>query len=413
MCIDSIRQFTPSEIYEIIVVDNHSTDGTVEWLKTQKNIRTIFNKKNEGFPKGCNQGIKAARGDSVLLLNNDTVVSPNWLQNLRDCLFSSEDIGAVGAVTNSCSYYQAIPASYQNLDEMISFASDYNAKNPAKWEERLKLVGFCMLIKKQIFRSIGLLDERFTPGNYEDDDFSLRIRKAGYRLILCKDTFIHHFGSVSFRANPELFSKFSGNANKFREKWGFYAETLEMRNELLGLIESAAEEEVDIWEIDCGCGATLLKLRQKYVNSNLYGSDSNEEVLKFAGKFAEVALADIKTDDVPYREKLFDYIILTVSLQDKNMMAQLFKKIVPCLKTNGKVIIRVKSTENTGNGQQQLSIKIHTDINSVLAEAGFSEIQILNRLEGAPLKGLTEAGYQEIVYEFGKATILTASVGSD
>ena len=82
LCIESIRQYTEPDAYEIIVVDNNSADGTVEWLKSQQDIQLILNSENVGFPAGCNQGIKAARGDSILLLNNDTVVTPRWLDNL-------------------------------------------------------------------------------------------------------------------------------------------------------------------------------------------------------------------------------------------------------------------------------------------------------------------------------------------
>ncbi len=78
-CIESIRRYTKQGSYEIVVVDNHSTDGTVEWLRQQYDIQTIFNNHNLGFPKGYNQGIEIATEDNILLLNNDTVVTQNWL----------------------------------------------------------------------------------------------------------------------------------------------------------------------------------------------------------------------------------------------------------------------------------------------------------------------------------------------
>lgn len=221
LCIESIRQYTEPNSYEIIVVDNHSTDGTVEWLQNQRDIKLILNKENVGFPAGCNQGIKVACGDSILLLNNDTIVTPNWLANLRRCLFSSPDIGAVGAVTNSCSNFQSIPCDYSSIEEMQRFAKQINNSNPGLWEDRTRLIGFCMLIKSEVIAKIGLLDEEFSPGNYEDDDYSLRIRNAGYRLMLCRDTFIHHFGSVSFgEQSAHHSSLLEINKGKFRKKWG-------------------------------------------------------------------------------------------------------------------------------------------------------------------------------------------------
>lgn len=221
LCIESIRQYTVPDSYEIIVIDNHSTDGTVEWLQSQQDIKVILNSENAGFPVGCNQGIKAAKGNNILLLNNDTIVTPNWLTNLTKCLYSSSDIGAVGAVTNSCSNFQSIPCEYSSVEEMIRFARQVNHSNPELWEERARLVGYCMLIKTEIINEIGLFDEAFSPGNYEDDDYCLRIRKAGYRLVLCRDTFIHHFGSVSFREQANQYnSLLEVNRRKFAAKWG-------------------------------------------------------------------------------------------------------------------------------------------------------------------------------------------------
>ncbi len=202
--IESIRKFTIPNTYEIIVVDNGSTDDSLTYLQMQSDVRLIANKQNKGFPKGCNQGIAIAKGDEILLLNNDTLVTPNWLTNLRAALYSAENIGAVGPVANACSNMQQIDIPYKNtispyiMNDVENFAYSYNHSTNSKWYKWMTLVGFCMLIKREVYEKIGNLDEIFSPGNYEDDDYSLRIRQAGYELLLCKDTFIHHFGSSTF-----------------------------------------------------------------------------------------------------------------------------------------------------------------------------------------------------------------------
>ena len=102
LCISSIYEYTEAGTYEIIVVDNASEDGSAEWLKEQKNLRCIYNGENLGFPKGCNQGLEIATGTELLLLNSDTVVTKNWLKNLRCALYSSPKVGAVSCVANCC-----------------------------------------------------------------------------------------------------------------------------------------------------------------------------------------------------------------------------------------------------------------------------------------------------------------------
>ena len=192
MCLESIRAHTP-EHYELILVDNASTDGSLEYLREQQDVRLIENKENMGFPKGCNQGLAIAEGDSLLLLNSDTVVTENWLANLKTALYSSEKVGAVSCLANYVSNGQQIPVPYgQDMEAMQEFARGLNHSTPAKWEKRPHLVGFCYLFRRELYEAIGGLDERFTPGNFEDNDYSLRIMQQGYDLLLCKDTFIHH-----------------------------------------------------------------------------------------------------------------------------------------------------------------------------------------------------------------------------
>ena len=230
MCLESIRAHTP-EKYEIIVVDNASADGSLEYLREQADVRLIENKENMGFPKGCNQGLALAEGDSLLLLNSDTVVTEHWLENLKKGLYSDEKVGAVSCLASSASNGQQITVAYgTDMAAMQAFAAGFNHSDPAKWEERAHLVGFCYLFKRAVYEIIGGLDERFTPGNFEDNDYSLRILEAGFSLLLLKDTFIHHWGSSSFRKKEESLQArqekelrygklLQRNMQQFFEKW--------------------------------------------------------------------------------------------------------------------------------------------------------------------------------------------------
>ncbi|VYU41755.1 Chondroitin synthase [Clostridium tertium] len=325
ICIESIKKYTNNN-YEIIVVDNHSTDGTVEWLKTQNDIRVIYNKENLGFPKGCNQGISIATGEEILLLNNDTIVTPKWLENLKECLYSSESIGAVGSVTNSCPNYQTISTDYASVEEMIQFAEKYNECEPKKWEERLRLIGYCMLIKKDVIDKIGLLDERFTPGNFEDDDYSFRIRNAGYKLMLCKNSFIHHFGSASFEKISKEYSELLiNNRKKFLEKWGFDPyHLIDIEKEAADIIIEKAKPNSNILHLGCAGGATLLKIKSELPSSNLYGIEEHKEVVSNIEHFANISFGNFEKLKL-YLENYFDNIIITLN---DNMMDDIDKIIL-------------------------------------------------------------------------------------
>ncbi|MEJ8552663.1 glycosyltransferase [Tepidibacter sp. Z1-5] len=342
-CIESIRKYTNKNDYELIIVDNNSTDETVGWLKKQDDIKLILNKENLGFPKGCNQGIQISKGDNILLLNNDVVVTPNWLVNLKTALYSSDDIGAVGPVSNSCPYYQTIPTDYKNLDEMIEFAKKYNLSNENKWEERLKLIGFCMLIKKEIINKVGFLDEIFTPGNYEDDDYSIRIKRAGYKLILCKDTFIHHYGGTSFKVSKGYSELLKDNEIKFKKKWGFTSrENMNIYFELVDLINEDKEKDFKVLDIGSGCGATLLYLKNKYKNAKIYGIDKNEKAINKAKDITKTYIGDIESIHLDSNEK-FDYIIMGDLIQKLKNPFDTLNKLKLYLKNKGKILISIQN----------------------------------------------------------------------
>ncbi|PFI78860.1 glycosyltransferase [Bacillus cereus] len=324
-CIDSIRKYTDQQKYELIVVDNASTDGTVKWLKQQQDILLIENTENMGFPKGCNQGIRKAKGKNILLLNNDVVVTKNWLKNLLTCLYADKDTAAVGPVTNSASYYSAIPTFYTNIKEMQEFASGFNQSSSEKWEERMKLIGFCMLIKKTVLDEIGLLDERFTPGNYEDDDISLRIYEKGYKLFLCKDTFIHHYGSTSWKEDNINFSiVLNKNSKKFYEKWGFSEENLFIHYDLLEIadrvVADVPQEGMNILYIGAGCGATLLEIKRRYPEASICGLESNEKAAVFANKIAPTICIEYNKLNEVLEKKKFQVVFLSSPIEPDQLM---------------------------------------------------------------------------------------------
>lgn len=301
--IESIRQHTEKGSYEIIVVDNGSQDGSVEWLQQQDDVKLIANPENAGFPKGCNQGMEIAKGQEILLLNNDTVVTANWLSNLRQALYSAPGIGAVGPVTNNSSNLQKIEVPYPNENDaeamaaMQRFAAGYNKSDPDKWHKWMMLVGFCMLFKREVYGQIGGMDEAYSPGNYEDDDYNLRIRKAGYEILLCKDTFIHHFGSKTFgtflKEEKERYD--AGLARKrsyFCQKWNLKYDTYHYyRNFLLDM--GGIDEPWRIIEFEACSTMDLYILGSLCPKGEITGTTSHEEDLHIGCSYPLVYAADL------------------------------------------------------------------------------------------------------------------------
>ena len=219
-CIDSIVENTASP-YEIIVVDNASTDGTAAYLQSLNGlVRFRVLEQNRGFAGAINVGMMMAKGRTIMLLNNDTVVTEKWLDNLLACLNSDDKIGMVGPMTNYISGEQQINVPYTEIADMPKFAREYNRSNPALWRRIDRLAGFCLLFRRELFEGIGYFDEGFEIGNFEDDDYNVRVRLLGRSLVMAQDTFIHHIGSVSMRALGDRYEEVNeGNRLYYMEKW--------------------------------------------------------------------------------------------------------------------------------------------------------------------------------------------------
>jgi GT2 family glycosyltransferase/ubiquinone/menaquinone biosynthesis C-methylase UbiE len=346
-CIQSIREHTEKGTYEIIVVDNNSTDGTQEWLLKQEDIKLQLNQKNEGFPKGCNMGIKlAGKQSDILLLNNDTVVTPRWLENLNKCLYSDERNGAAGAVCNHNENLQWGGFTYENLDEMQPLADENNVSDSKKWEEKIFLIGFCLLVKRQVFDEIGALDENYSPGYVEDNDLSLRIAAAGYRLMLCHDCFVHHVLGSGFRKDlNQFYPVLYANRAYFKKKGGF--ETIafdEIRNASVRLLkEEDKDKRINVLELGCGIGVTLLKIQYEYKNASLFGIEPDENMAAIARCIANVSAKTIDAFPLDFNFESFDYILAGNALETQRDPEGFLIEIKKYLKTGGWIIAEMQN----------------------------------------------------------------------
>ena len=224
-CINSILERTAYPNYEIIIVDNASSDETSNYLeeleKKYKNIKIKLNKKNFGFSGGNNQGIKMAKGKYYILLNNDTIVTRGWITGLVKH-FEDKKVGMVGSVTNSIGNEAEIEVDYKDESGIDEFSLNYTTEHYNEIYKDIEVLAmYCVALKKEIVDEIGLLDENYEKGMFEDDDYSFALRKAGYKIICTEDVFIHHFWRASFKKinNKEYKRIFEKNKKYYEEKW--------------------------------------------------------------------------------------------------------------------------------------------------------------------------------------------------
>ncbi len=213
------------EPFEIIVVDNGSGPDTIAYLRSidDPHVRVLYNGVNRGFGAGNNIGMAAARGEYVVVLNNDVLVSDGWLEALLRPYRDKRAVGITAPRSNSVSGHQQVPnARYEDEAAMLAFAAERGRRFKGRGYYTDRAVGFCLCMPRALVDEIGGFDERFGVGNFEDDDLCMRARAAGYKIFVCEDAFIHHFGSRSFVANNvDYGATMRANWTYFAAKWGY------------------------------------------------------------------------------------------------------------------------------------------------------------------------------------------------
>ena len=221
-CVESVRAHSRRP-YQLILVDNGSTDGVAEFFDTVPDAEVLHSPTNLGFAGGVNLGLRRAKGHP-LLLNSDTLVPEGWIERLTNALAHSEDIGMVGPMSNYVSGSQQIHGlAITAMDEINAFARDLALRNAGRLRDVARLVGFCVLIRDKVFAEVGLFDEGYGIGNFEDDDYCLRVLRTGRRLCVAEDAFVFHYGNRTFLGmgivEEEWRALVEANERRFFEKW--------------------------------------------------------------------------------------------------------------------------------------------------------------------------------------------------
>lgn len=197
--------------YRLIVIDNGSEEPTKSYLAGLSipgvEVRIIRNESNLGFVKAVNQGFKVSDAPYVVLLNNDTIPAPGWLERLVEFAEKNPEIGIMNPVCDGHGS-MAIEEYSRTLE-----------RNAGRYMEVNQCFGFCMLIRRSVIDKIGILDEAFGIGGYDDTDYCMRAHKAGYRCACVHSSYVYHKQHVSFKAMGDRQALVSHGQKEYFRKW--------------------------------------------------------------------------------------------------------------------------------------------------------------------------------------------------
>ncbi|MDF2567250.1 MAG: hypothetical protein K0R90_706 [Oscillospiraceae bacterium] len=345
-CIESIYRYTSHIDFELITVNNGSTDGTAEYLNSLSHSKKISFPKNIGVCKAINHGFRIAEGKYTMNVSNDIVVTKNWLDNLLIAMETDPKIGMIVPICNASCNYQQINPPGKSMEEIQAFAEKYNVSNPNRWEERLKLSTYAGIYRTKIQKALGGFDEDFNPGCYDDDAICFSIRRMGYKVILAKDTFVHHYGACSFNEEYDKDTTLQvRNKNLFMLKFGVdpYVAGL-IDYDVLDLFTYNSGNDVNILGIGNSYGTTALQLKnicKQYGNNNVslyYLSGQKNNMIELKTICDGCIYSSLSEVNGLFGNRKYEYIIIENPSEGIENKKELYTTLYNLLKQGGQIV---------------------------------------------------------------------------
>lgn len=270
-CVESLLNNLPKSLrYELIFVNHGSSDGTKEYFDSKSPDKQLDISVNGG---GVGALCRIVEGEFTLLISNDIVVGPQAIENLYTCISSDPTVAWVVATTPNISNLQTIPARYHTMNEFYEFAIENNKSDPFRWEQRVRLCNPIDIRRNSVFYSSSGLCmngrfHTFGANSFPDDRNSLLLRRHGYKMMLAKDAYCHHFGSVTLKNEIEKQGEqeyyLNGRKEFYRaykiDPWGTgFCFAVPFMQRVVG----NETEHVNILGINCGLGANSLKIKEQ------------------------------------------------------------------------------------------------------------------------------------------------------
>ncbi len=238
-CLASVRRFAPPWA-RVVVVNDASSAPTAEWLRAQREIVLLENERNLGFVRTANRGLLFSDAPWVCLLNSDTLLTEGALERM---IAGSAKDPAIGLATPLSNGAVNLSVKLPEGEDAFSFGRRVGRTSPARYPDAVTVVGFCLLVKRDVIASLGVFDEIFGRGYCEETDLHYRARAAGRRCVVADDVWIHHRQGASFSDSDERIAR---NMEILMGRWRALHEKeireFDRRNEL-GAVRDVATQE--------------------------------------------------------------------------------------------------------------------------------------------------------------------------
>jgi GT2 family glycosyltransferase len=223
-CLASLILAPNRASFEVIIVDDGSTDETLELSESAKGVRFVRHDAAQGFVRSCNDGAQIARGAYVLMLNNDTEVTPGWIDELLHVFEHFDGVGMAGAkLVYADGKLQEAGGIVWNNGDPWNYGRAANAAEPRfNYTRQIDYIsGACIMLPKRLWDELGGFDEQFAPAYFEDADLAFRVREKGFKTVYTPFSRVTHFEGISSGTSVTSGMKRFQEVNrpKFKARW--------------------------------------------------------------------------------------------------------------------------------------------------------------------------------------------------
>jgi len=366
-CVESVLKFIDDKT-DLILLDNGSEEDEVmdfykkidfehkKIIRVTKNITGVYS---------INKVLHKIETRYILWVNSDVYLTKNVIENLVACAESDDSIGmVVPASTNISNLQIETLGGFNNLEEMQKKAELFNISDPTKWEEKIRLIPTATLYRREIFDTVGLYDLGFMH-DFGDDDYTFRVRRAGYKLMLCRDTFVHHDHDQT--ALPQERLDIMANSREFfKEKhhgidaWGDTSNYIDFT---LNEVKVTDLSDKKIMAIDVKCGTPILNiknfLRKRSVRVNKCKAYTTEGkyYIDLQSISDEVCCGDVERMVLSESDK-YDFVVIGKPINCYDDPFAFIRNIISCMNENAVLIFAVRNTSDVRAFCDTLNISI-------------------------------------------------------
>lgn len=359
-CIENILKYTKGINYNLILIDNGSTDGTFEYFKALEYDKTYilrFTKNIGGNPVLSFINFRWV-SEYLIFVPNDLIVTEHWLDNMLTIARSDKKIGMVNPMSTNVSNCQQTDIVFTTLEDFQKKAAAFNKSDPAKWQERLRLVTLATLFTKECLLAVGHVMDCGFVHDFGDDEISFRVRRAGYKAVLAGDVVIHHnhdFRNLEGKDPVKFQQSLETGRKNFQKKFLGVDAWDDVNNFVFPIIGNAISKPADkngvkILGIDTRCGTPVLDIKNLIRRYGVFDPEISAFTCdaKYYTDLKTFCNGKVVCDRIEYMGNsfdcnIFDYIIIEKSINEYHNPEDVVKTAFSLLKKGGEMFLPLKN----------------------------------------------------------------------